>query len=593
MTNTIKLLSPDLINKIAAGEVVERPASIVKELIENSIDAGADKIILKIENGGINYIEVVDNGTGMSEEDAKLALVQHATSKIHSVDDLKNIYTLGFRGEALASISSVSKLKIHTKSSKEKPIIASTNGERIIVAPGDARNQGTTVIVENIFDQIPARRKFLKSELTEYKNILNTFTKIVLPHYQIGFEFYNNSKLVHSLPKVDTLEKRILQIHPNLIEKLIPLSFDDKGLRISGFVGHPVFNRRDSSIQYIFVNNRSVMDPVIAKAVKSGFGTNLMHNQYPIYFINIKIDEEKVDVNVHPRKNEIRFDNTKEIFRVVHNSVRNALEKYLKEETFSRFHTEKTDTNIDTNQFNQSEKSREAHSAQNFKTVISSQNTQTSISFTRNILLASNNISQEPELFEIESEILQIFNTYLVIQNGDSVQFIDQHAADERINFEKIEKRFKEESTLPSQKLLLPEILNISKSEQLMLLENKDLLYKLGFEFKIKGNKTELTSIPEGVYSNNNDKIFSEILASLDESSDTVDKEENSVLKKLIATIACHSSIRAGQKLDNYQARQIFRELLKCSQPYSCPHGRPIIWIINKSDLEKNFKRKQ
>ncbi|HRO65029.1 MAG TPA: hypothetical protein PKU78_02305, partial [Candidatus Dojkabacteria bacterium] len=164
---------------------------------------------------------------------------------------------------------------------------------------------------------------------------------------------------------------------------------------------------------------------------------------------------------------------------------------------------------------------------------------------------------------------------------------------DERINFEKIEKRFKEESTLPSQKLLLPEILNISKSEQLMLLENKDLLYKLGFEFMIKGNKTEITSIPEGVYSNNNDKIFSEILASLDESSDTVDKEENSVLKKLIATIACHSSIRAGQKLDNYQARQIFRELLKCSQPYSCPHGRPIIWIINKSDLEKNFKRKQ
>ncbi len=593
MTNTIKLLSPDLINKIAAGEVVERPASIVKELIENSIDAGADKIILKIENGGINYIEVVDNGTGMSEEDAKLALVQHATSKIHSVDDLKNIYTLGFRGEALASISSVSKLKIHTKSSKEKPIIASTNGERIIVAPGDARNQGTTVIVENIFDQIPARRKFLKSELTEYKNILNTFTKIVLPHYQIGFEFYNNSKLVHSLPKVGTLEKRILQIHPNLIEKLIPLAFDDKGLQISGFIGHPEFNRRDSSIQYIFVNNRSVMDPVIAKAVKSGFGTNLMHNQYPIYFINIKIDEDKVDVNVHPRKNEIRFDNTKEIFRVVHNSVRNALEKYLKEETFSRFHTEKTDTNINTNQFNHSEKSREAHNTKNFKTVIPSQNTQTSISFTRNILSASNNISQEPELFEIESDILQIFNTYLVIQNGDSVQFIDQHAADERINFEKIEKRFKEESTLPSQKLLLPEILNISKSEQLMLLENKDLLYKLGFEFKIKGNKTELTSIPEGVYSNNNNKIFSEILASLDESSDTVDKEENSVLKKLIATIACHSSIRAGQKLDNYQARQIFRELLKCSQPYSCPHGRPIIWIINKSDLEKNFKRKQ
>lgn len=592
MTNTIKLLSPDLINKIAAGEVVERPASIVKELIENSIDAGAKKITLKVENGGINYIEVVDNGSGMSEQDAKLALVQHATSKIHSVDDLKNIYTLGFRGEALASISSISTLKIHTKTSEGKPILAFTQGDRIITENGQARNQGTTVIVENVFDQIPARRKFLKSEITEYKNILNTFIKIVLAHHKIEFEFFNNSKVVYSLPQSETFEKRILQIYPNLENKLLPLMFDDKSLRISGFIGHPELNRRDSSLQFIFVNNRGVMDPIITKAVKSGFGTNLMHNQYPVYFMRINIDEDKIDVNVHPRKNEIRFDNPKDLFRVVHNSVRNSLEKHLQQETMGKITSEWGSKLLNSAEHKKAIYPSEKYDLKEISRKKSNLNTQTSIDFTRNILSNSNQISDEPELFEIEPEVLQVFNTYLVIQKADSVQFIDQHAADERINFEKIEKRFQEKQTLPSQKLLIPELLNISKTEQLLLLENKNLLFKLGFEFKIQGSKTELTSIPEGVYSNSIDDVFSELLASLDESSDTVNKEENNVLKKLIATIACHSSIRAGQKLDTYQSKQLFKQLLKCSQPYSCPHGRPIIWIINKSDLEKNFKRK-
>jgi DNA mismatch repair protein MutL len=593
MNNTIKLLSPDLINKIAAGEVVERPASIVKELIENSIDAGSDKIILKVENGGINYIEVIDNGTGMSEQDAKLALVQHATSKINSIDDLKNIFTLGFRGEALASISSVSNLKIHTKTSDGKPILAFSKGDRIITEHGHARNQGTSVIVENVFDKIPARRKFLKSDITEYKNILNTFLKIAIPHYMIGFELHNNSKVVYSIPKVDSLEKRILQFYPNLKNRLIPIHFDDKGLQISGFIGHPEINRKDNSIQYIFVNNRSVTDPIIAKAVKSGFGTNLMHNQYPIYFININIDEDKVDVNVHPRKSEIRFDNSKEIFRVVHNSVRNALEKHLQQETTEKFPKETVGLYNNSSTRKEKEQIGKNFKINNFSAQVPRLNTQTSIDFTRNILTSSSNISQEPESFEVEREVLQIFNTYLVLQKGDDVQFIDQHAADERINFEKIEKRFKEQKSLPSQKLLIPELLNISKTEQILLIENKELLSKLGFEFKNQGNKTELTSIPEGVYSNRSYKIFTEILASLDESSDTINKEENPVLKKLIATIACHSSIRAGQKLDPYQAKELFKQLLKCSQPYSCPHGRPIIWIINKSNLEKNFKRKQ
>lgn len=592
MTNVIKLLSPDLINKIAAGEVVERPASIVKELLENSIDAEADKIILKIENGGINYIEVVDNGSGMNEQDAKLALVQHATSKIHSVEDLKKIYTLGFRGEALASISSVSNLKIHTKTSVGTPLLAFADKDKIIIENGPARNQGTTVIVENVFDKIPARRKFLKSDITEYKNVLNTFVKIALPHYKIGFEFYNNSKLVYTLPRVNSLEYRILQLHPKLKGKLIPILFDDKGLKISGFIGHPEENRKDSSMQYNFVNNRCVMDPIITKAVKSGFGTNLMHNQYPIYFINITIEEDKIDVNVHPRKNEIRFENSQEIFRVVHNATRNALEKYLQKETRSSFSGKVGSSNENLEPISNLPSLDKDFKINNFKSQKWNDNTQTSIDFTRNLLDTSGAISKEADLFEAEPNVLQVFNTYLIIQKGDDVQFIDQHAADERINYEKIEKRFKEEGSLPSQKLLIPELLNISKTEQILLLENKDILSQMGFEFKIQGNRTSLISVPEGIYSSGTNEILHEILSSLDESSETIDKEENFVLKKLIATIACHSSIRAGQELNSYHAKHLFKQLIKCSQPYSCPHGRPIIWIINKSEIEKNFKRK-
>ena len=592
MNNTIKLLSPDLINKIAAGEVVERPASIVKELLENSIDAKANKIILKIESGGINLIEVSDDGIGMVEDDAKLAFVQHATSKIQSIDDLKMIYTLGFRGEALASIASVSELSIHTKTETSKSVFAKTLNGKIITESGQSRNRGTTIKVTNLFDKIPARKKFLKSELTEYKNILNLFIRIALPHYNISFEFYNNSKLIHSLSKVDKLKDRVIQLFPNLDNQLIPILFDDKGLQISGYIGHPESNRRDTSIQYIFVNNRSINDPIIAKAMKSGYGTNLMHNQYPIYFLNIRIDENKVDVNVHPRKSEIRFDNSKEMFRVVHNCVRNSLEKHLQSESKERLTPEFT-SNMPKQQVpTQFPKSIQGQPNRDFSDKKTNLNTQTSIDFTRNLLRTSNEVSQNIEPFETEPQVLQIFNTYFLLQHGDTLQFIDQHAADERINFERIEKMFKENKSLSSQKLLISEDLSITKQEQLLLLENKKLLSQLGFEFKINGNKTELSSIPEGVYSSDTMKTFKEILASLDDSGEPIEKEENSVLRGLIATIACHSSIRAGQKLESYQLKELFKQLLKCKQPYSCPHGRPIIWIINKAEIEKNFKRK-
>lgn len=589
MQNKIHLLSPDLINKIAAGEVVERPASIVKELLENSIDAESKKITLRVEKGGINYIEVSDDGIGMNEIDAKLALVQHSTSKIKTVSDLKHIFTLGFRGEALASISSIAQTIIHTKTASEDPVQVTQDNGKIEAARANARQEGTTVIVKNIFQKIPARKKFLKSEVSEYKNILTTFLKIAIPHYSIAFDFFHNAKLVYSLSASRDLEERIIQVHPQLKGNLLPLYFSDIGFNISGFIGHPRLNRRDSSLQYVFINSRSVTEPTITKAVKTGFGTNLMYNQYPVYFLTIQIDPERVDVNVHPRKSEVRFDNPQEIFRIVYKTVRTSLESSLQNELKQRFSEQREASNIKV-KISSTGKDPLPDLFSNPNKIKGS--TQRSIEFTRKILKTQPDPIDVEEYAKIDVTILQVFRTYLIAEINDELLIIDQHAAAERITFEKLLRQYKDQENMPSQSLLIPEDITVSKEEILKLVENKALLKKFGFEVEIKGGKVRITALPEGIYNQNYREAFMEILADIGDDNGDPDKEDSKTLHKLISTLACHSSIRAGQKLNEFQAKQLVSDLLKCNQPYSCPHGRPIIWTIKKNELEKNFKRK-
>lgn len=620
----IRLLSPDLINKIAAGEVVERPASIVKELMENSLDASAKNIIVKVEQGGVNFIEVIDDGTGMNEQNAKLAFAQHATSKIHSEADLKRILTLGFRGEALASISSIAATTIHTKTSSGEPVFVSVENDRITAKSGSGRNTGTTITVKNVFQKIPARKKFLKSENVEYKHILAIFTKIALAHHTVSFSLYHNNKLIYSLQKTKTTEERIVEFFPNLKSKLIPISFSDKSINISGYIGHPSVNRKDKSVQYIFVNSRAVVEPVIAQAVKTGFGTNLMHNQNPVYFVMIEIDPERVDVNVHPRKNELRFDNSQEIFKIIYTCVRKALEKHLQTELKDRFQLPPTSTQNPLKQsfsspdsdFSADNSQHDFPDSQQQSAKIgaipamphtagkSSYNTRTpaklgdeplkrnmGLDFTKNILTQTQELTDLLATEAPAMKALQVFNTYLIVENNRRLYIIDQHAAAERISYEKIKARFEKHESLPAQKLLIPEQITISKQEHLDLLEHKKQLTTLGFEFELKTNSIVLKSVPEIITSKNPQSYFDEILASLSEFNKVTGKEEISLLNNMIATIACHSSIRAGQKLDDFQIKTIINDLLQCKQPYSCPHGRPIIWIISQNELEKNFKR--
>lgn len=607
----IRLLSPDLINKIAAGEVVERPASIVKELMENSLDAKAKNITVKVEQGGVNFIEITDDGIGMNEQNAKLAFVQHATSKIYSENDLKKVNTLGFRGEALPSISSIASTTIHTKTASGEPVSVSVEGDRITLKAGSGRNTGTTVTVKNIFQKIPARKKFLKSENVEYKHILAIFTKIALIHFDVSFSLYHNNKQIYDLRAAKTFEERIIMLFPTTESKLIPISFSDKSIQISGFIGHPSINRKDKLFQHIFVNSRAITEPVISQAIKTGFGTNLMHNQNPVYFMIIDIDPERVDVNVHPRKNELRFDNSQEIFKIVYNSVRKSLEKFLQTELKDRFSSSKN-TELEPPGINRSPSTPNTEKKnQHDLTKISvnknrpisrsdslynprkqSIKSNMGIDFTKNILTQTQELSSFLETEEITiNNALQVFNTYLIVENNNQLYIIDQHAAAERINFEKIKARFEKHKILPAQKLLIPEQIDISKQEQLNLLDHKTQLSTLGFELELKNNKVILKSVPEIITTKNPQKYFGEILASLNEFNKVTHKEEISLLNNMIATIACHSSIRAGQKLDDFQTKTLIRDLLQCDQPYSCPHGRPIIWIITQNELEKNFKR--
>lgn len=592
----IRLLSPDLINKIAAGEVVERPASIVKELIENAIDAKSHNITIKIERGGVNFIEISDDGIGMNEQNAKLAFVQHATSKIYSENDLQKILTLGFRGEALASISSIATTTIHTKTSTTDPILVLVRDGHIVSKPGSGRKTGTTVTVKDIFQKIPARKKFLKSENAEYKHILNTFIKITIPFHNINFNFYNNNKLVYSLKETKTIEQRIIQIFPILKSKLIPVFFSDKSINISGYIGHPSINRKDKSLQFVFVNSRAVSEPIITQAIKTGYGTNLMHNQVPVYFITINIDPKKIDVNVHPRKNELRFDNSQEIFRLIYNVVRESLEKHLQIELQNRLtNTASTPRQEYVPEYNtHTTKSIKTSSPYNFSPIPSNKPISygKGLNFTKEILLQSQEYTSLIEPEPTIGDTLQIFNTYLLVERNGELMVLDQHAAAERITYEKIKARFQKHHSLPAQKLLIPESINISKQEYLNIIEHKKILSSIGFEFELKPNTLLLQAVPEIITTKNPQDYFNEILSHLSNSGVEIEKEEIRLLNYLISTIACHSSIRAGQKLGSFQMKTIINDLLKCKQPYSCPHGRPIIWIIKKGELEKNFKRK-
>lgn len=602
--NKIKLLSDKIINLIAAGEVVERPASAVKEILENSIDSGATEIKVYLENFGLSLIEVKDNGSGISREDLPMVLKQHATSKIASEADLLKISSLGFRGEALASIAEVSaKIEIDSKTEGALASLLVYHKGKAVTKNGIRLETGTTIRVFDILSAVPARKKFLKSNVTEFKKICDTFISVALINTDIHMELYHDNKLIYKLTKTKELTNRIFEVWGKDIAKgltessVLKSSMGDFKI----YAGLPEIARKSSPIQYIYVNNRAVTEKTVASAVNEAFKGFIHKELKPVYFAIMQINPSEVDVNIHPRKLEVRFVNPGEIFRNIYSLTFKTVEKETKEKMLRALPSESA-AGFSNKSYSGFVSSRPKSFNRNFSAKPAKSSIESAISFTKLISAPVTKFSNEIDKTEGYNPslivLVQLFNTYILFEWENKVIIIDQHAAAEKINFEKIVFNLSKPASRP---LLLPEIIELPLHLKTKLLSKEQTLKSIGISIEDFGqNSIKVTEVPEIVSKGIN---ISDLINKIIE--EEVDNLEGMYIKYkeiypnltpenyyLIATTACHSSIRAGQKLSRVEMEQLLHDLKKLKNPYNCPHGRPVIWELAKDELEKNFKRK-
>lgn len=603
----IKLLPPNLSNKIAAGEVVERPASIIKELIENSIDSGAKTIIITFEDGGKRLIRITDDGCGMSEEDLMMAFQRHATSKIATVDDLMNITTMGFRGEALASISSVAKIEAKTS------LQGTTEGHFLRIDGGEIQTSqkvisvpGTTFTIKNLFFNIPARRKFLRSKSAETRHILNVIKKFTIAYPEVSFLVFDESERVLVYP-IQTLKERLEEIFgKRTFSTLIPFENKIGDVRVTGFVEKPELVRKSFGEQHLLLNKRSVSSRVLNKAVFSAYGSLISKGDYPLFVIFLEMPATEFDINVHPAKLEVKFAEEQEIFDAIYKTIREVFTSDLvipsmRKTSLKTAHR----TDFKPNQFTLDHQNpfllREAPTNKHLEspqTFVKTQaQTQSRINLTGNMShdeFEEEVISkaQEPETPKqvhnsMSGKFWQVHNTYIFSQIKSGLVIIDQHVAHERILYEKALRSF-EDFTLPSQKLLFPQTVQLSKEDYLILLEILPWLEKIGFEFKDYGNNLILLEgIPVDVRLQDEVSILVKMLEFYKEN----EFKESDVKKNIAASFACHSAIKAGEKLTVDEMRVLVDQLFGTEFPYFCPHGRPIVINLSTKELDKKFQR--
>jgi len=586
----IKLLTPELINQIAAGEVVERPASVVKELVENSIDAGAINITVEIENGGLNLIRIVDNGCGMTREDALKSILQHATSKISSQDDLFNIQSLGFRGEALASIAAVSEFSLVTK---DEESLAGThlefiNQEQKVNDIGCSR--GTTIAAKNLFYNIPARRKYLKTAVTEFGHIVDLFLSYCLAYPQLNWKLVHHSKPVYQF-QLSSLEQRISDVlGREIADNLLPIDIRLNEIQVSGFIGKPQIARNNRKIQYLFINNRPVNEFIVAKQVKDAFGSLIPRDLYPVYILNLKIDNDRIDVNVHPRKLEVRFSEPQVIYRTIYHAVSRTLDemdlvKNVQIESIKRIipiqtSSAQTKTNFSFNQPN------------NYRVPTVNSN----INFQKEFISPTTDTkpiveSTELEMGRVRKIIGQIQNSYIVVETKEGMKIYDQHATSERIQYERIKKQW-EIGTLSSQKMMIPQTVELTPAEVQIVEANQALLVRLGFELSAFGGQSyALSAVPQFLVGQDMKKVIFEVLADLEDNyvgAELIPPAVDRVFKMM----SCRSAIKFGDTLSLSGMEALINDLEKLGSQYTCVHGRPCVFSLSFEELEKIFKRR-
>lgn len=643
---SIHILDDITVDKIAAGEVVERPASVIKELVENSIDAHADKIEVEILAGGTSFMRVTDNGDGMDNQNARLAILRHATSKIKQVDDLMSIDTLGFRGEALPSIAAVSRFNLITRRPQDDlGTTIKLTGGRIDEIEDMGCNIGTTIKVEDLFFNVPARKKFLKTTTTEANKINDFIIKLALSKPNIAFKLINNNKIAITTPGNGSLYDAIECIYgAKVSEELLPIEAITDDIKVTGFISKPAIIRSSRSWQTFVINGRVVNSRIISKAIDNAYHSLLPKSGYPFVILNIEINKRTIDINVHPQKAEIKFEDESLLFKTIYHAVleavkpsdNQALSDFAIPVTDKALHIEKTvpeQINMDlsenmpstsansfkqnsinhmpslknnttplTTDLNKFRQARETlhpnlsnhHNNTVKETAIQDYQTNTTTNPQTDI-----NISSSENLTDCSTQLLkeavnltpigQIDDCFIVAQGPNGGMYIiDQHAAHERILYDKFAKQTER---IPVQPLLMHLFLDVNNSELTLIEENQQILYDLGFNVELAGqNQIRLKEVPADIKPQESEDIFREILISLSQLHTPTPQE---IRHSCLAMTACKAAIKAGDVLNITQMKIILNELAQTTLPYTCPHGRPTIIKFSTYDLEKMFKRVQ
>jgi DNA mismatch repair protein MutL len=620
-SNKIKILPENIANKIAAGEVVQRPESVVKELLENAIDAGAKNIDLIVKHAGKSLIQVVDDGSGMSGEDALLSIRRHATSKIFTYEDLEAINTYGFRGEALSSIAAVSQLEVKTRTQNEEvgTYLRTDDGSNIIQEKGSFP-AGTTIIVKNLFFNTPARRNFLKSDATELKHIIETFKREALSQPKVNFNMYNDDDLIFEF-SAGTKEDRIKAVFAdNMLDALVSVDEPTDFLSLRGYTAKPNFLKKNKGDQYLFVNNRFVISRQINHAVFNAYEHLLEKGDYPFFILYLGLDPHRIDINVHPSKLEIKFEDEKDVYNFVYSVIKKSIgshdlipsmtfdENITGREKLSFDNFKKTDKNDFSDRpsfenknftFKQNgyikPRPTDAEIDALFSSLDKERGSSDKIIENKNEVIrgipaqefnATIKTTGAEEI--ITPFIIQLHNKYILSQIRSGLMIIDQHVAHERILYEKALRAF--DANMPfSQQLLFSQTIKVDPADFASLKELQPFLNKLGFEIRFFSKDTiVIDGVPQDVKPGAEVEILTEIL---DEFRKNQKERNQGEQDSLAASFACKAAIKAGDKLNEKEMRLLVDQLFATSMPYICPHGRPIVIKVPLDEFDKRFGR--
>lgn len=648
----IVLLDDLTINKIAAGEVIERPANVVKELVENSIDAGATSISIDIENGGITYIRITDNGKGIAPDDVEIAFERHATSKIRSANDLIKVSTMGFRGEALASIAAIAKVELVTKT-KDNDIGTRivVEGGKILVKEECGAPNGTTITIRELFFNTPVRYKFLKKDFTEGGYIEDAVSRISLIHPELSFRMTNNKKEIIRTSGNGDMKSVVYSIYgKDIAQNLVDVNLEYEGIKVTGVAGKPEIARSNRSNQLFYINGRYIKDKILSAATEEAYRTLIPHGKFGFCIINLEMNPELVDVNVHPAKLEVRFSEEGKVFKAVNASIKNALLKQditkessvdeeviieeKKEEVveekkktgglFDLFRSKsnivdfpKKEEKIEEIQKNNEIKKVETLEEEEEKySIVEDQSTMTievrGKSEEEKEIIKEEIIDDETgetiarksqeNLFENiaiveekadipEYKILGVaFKTYILLELDEDVYILDQHAAHERVLYEKVKQNFYKDGGKDIQMLLLPDIIELSKRDMRTVRDNIELFEQSGFTLEEFGDNTiKITGVPVICFDMDTKELFMDIIDGIDFTNRTTKQD---VEEKFIATVACKAAVKANMSLEESEIRGLLDQLLLLDNPFTCPHGRPTAIRITKTEIEKKFGRK-